>query len=278
MRYNINIPELSVTWPRNCFQLLYCSLNPLQIVKKPVVYIDASVHQIWSTSLIFSLVILRLTAKGLLELSGFFSKLVGGRLLESPEGIPSLVKSGWKLKKFYVQCWRRGPGEGSVLPAAPSEGRSGAAGASHSPPSSLPLLPCSQRPKIVQKKVQKHGSYGVLNCHTVFTVGATITKFGTHMDHGQTHVSRCSYQISLIWRIMVILQMLTTVSATQDVNHTHPVPVGIANLYSLRRPNSKFFERSVLYDMRYDIWCDGWYNIGYDIPYDKWWYMIWYMI
>ena len=38
---------------------------------------------------------LRLTAKGHLELSGFFfSKLMGGRLLESPEGIPSLVKSG----------------------------------------------------------------------------------------------------------------------------------------------------------------------------------------
>ena len=48
-------------------------------------------------------------------------------------------------------------------------------------PSPAPMLTEAENS---QKKVQKHGSYEVLNCHTVFTVGATIIKFGTHMDHG----------------------------------------------------------------------------------------------
>ena len=97
------------------------------------------------------------------------------------------------------------------------------------------------------------------------------------------HVSQCSYQIFTIWRIMVILSKLTMQSLC--VNHTYPVPVWMANSYSLCRPNNKFFERSVIYDI-YDIWCDAWYNIGYDIGYGNWcgicydiymMYCIWYI-
>ena len=82
------------------------------------------------------------------------------------------------------------------------------------------------------------------------------------------HVSQCSYQIFTIWWIMVILSNWTCrVSATQGVNHTYPVTVWMANSYSLCRPNNKFFERSVIYDI-YDIRCDAWCNIGYDIGFN----------
>ena len=63
---------------------------------------------------------------------------MGGRLLGPPAGIPSLVKIGWKLKKNYVQFWRRGrpvsrPQRGSLSRC----GRQPLAAVSHS---SAPVL------------------------------------------------------------------------------------------------------------------------------------------
>ena len=107
---------------------------------------------------------------------------MGGPLLGSPVGVPSLVQIGWKLKNFSLLLWRRHcvaslPHPGCLLPpwARPYAAFS------------RPVLPCSQRPKTFQ--VHKHGYIGAWNCHNFFTVKAILMKFATHIGNGSTHLS-----------------------------------------------------------------------------------------
>ena len=119
--------------------------------------------------LIFFWSILRLTNEGHLELSDFLQNWLA-IVYWDPQQVYQVWSQSGKNWNFFTCNF----GEGAVRPAAPSEGRSVAAGASRSPPSPLP--PLSSR----AHRGQKHGSYTVSNCHNVFSIGVILMKFGTH--------------------------------------------------------------------------------------------------